>query len=65
MLYNHQVDTTGFLTIALVGAGVGTGVSKAFSETFKYIHGIICEYGTTPDCEPYKYAWEKGWRPKA
>lgn len=65
MLYQGKIDSTGFLTVALAGAGIGTGVIKAFSDAIKYLKGLLCDYGVAPDCEAYKFAWDHGWRPKA
>lgn len=65
MLYQGKVDGTGFLTVSLAGAGIGTGVIKAFSDAIKYLKGLMCDYGTAPDCEIYKFALEHGYKPKA
>lgn len=64
MLYQGKTDTTGAAVIGLVGAGIATGVIKAFSDAFKYISKVVCQHGCAPECEPYKFALDKGWRPK-
>lgn len=61
MLYQGKTDTTGAAVIGLVGAGIATGVIKAFSEAFKYIVKLVCQYGCAPDCKPYKFAIEHGY----
>lgn len=51
-------------TIILPSAGAGAlAICTGLNQAIKQVQGVCCEYGTAPECVPYKKALQAGFIP--
>lgn len=49
-MYQNVTDATGLTVYVAAGVGGGVAICTAISQTLKLVQGMICPYGTYPDC---------------